>query len=87
MLEFVEFTKSEIKDFHYIIANNVKNIRNRQNVSQLDLALTIGHKSTSMIAKIEAGLENKHYNIEQLYKISKVLKTDICNFFIYPTLG
>ncbi len=40
----------------------------------------IGHKSTSTIGKIEANIENKHFNIEQLYKISKVLKVDISIF-------
>jgi len=32
--------------------------------------------------KIEAGLEDKHYNIEHLYKIAKALDVDICEFFI-----
>ena len=48
----------------------------------MDLALTIGHKSVSTIGKIEAGLENKHYNLEHLYKISKALQVDIKEFFI-----
>ena len=53
-----------------------------KNITQLDLALTIGHKSMSTIGKIEAGLENKHYNVEQqLYKISKALDIDMCEFF------
>ncbi|MCG3662681.1 helix-turn-helix domain-containing protein [Aliarcobacter butzleri] len=42
----------------------------------------MGHKTVSTIAKIEAGHENKHYNIEQLYKIANVLKVDIRDFFI-----
>ncbi len=50
-------------------------------ISQLNLAYAIGHKSVSTIAKIEANLENKHYNIEQLYKISKVLNVNIASFF------
>jgi len=36
----------------------------------------------STIGKIEAGLENKHYNIEQLFKISKALNVSIKDFFI-----
>jgi len=35
----------------------------------------------STISKIEAGLEDKHYNIEQLYKISKALDIDIRELF------
>jgi len=35
----------------------------------------------STIGKIEAELENKHYNVEQLHKIAKVLEVNICEFF------
>jgi len=35
----------------------------------------------STIGKIEAGLEDKHYNVEQLYKIAKALDVNICEFF------
>jgi len=80
-MKFIEFSEDELSAFHMLIANNVKNIRKDKNISQLDLALAIGHKSVSTIGKIEASLENKHYNIEQLYKISKVLDVDICEFF------
>jgi len=31
----------------------------------------------STIAKIEAGIENKHYNLEHLYKIAKALDVEI----------
>ncbi len=81
MLEYLEFDKTEVMDFHRKIVENIKEIRKEQNITQLDLALIIGHKSMSTIGKIEANLENKHYNIEQLYKISKALNVDICEFF------
>lgn len=81
MLNYIEFSDNEVKYFHREIAEKVKAIRTSKNVSQLDLALTIGHKSMSIISKIEAGLENKHYNLEQLYKIAKALDVDIKEFF------
>lgn len=77
-MQYLEFSNDEINIFHRLIADNIKTIRKNKNITQLDLALSIGHKSMSTIGKIEAGLENKHYNIEQLYKISKVLDIDIC---------
>ncbi len=80
-MEYLEFTDEEIIDFHQTIANNIKKIRKEKKITQLDLALTIGHKSMSTIGKIEAGLENKHYNVEQLYKMAKILDVDICEFF------
>lgn len=76
-----DFTPQEISRFHQTIVRNVQRIRKEQNVTQLELALAIGHKSVSTLGKIEAGLENKHYNLEHLYKISKVLGIDICEFF------
>ena len=80
MLKFTEFDNNEIDIFYKNIANNVKKIRKQKGITQLDLALTIGHKSVSTIGKIEASLENKHYNLEHLYKIAKVLEVDISEF-------
>lgn len=80
-MKYIEFKEKDIKIFHQTIANNIKKIRKEKRITQLDLALTIGHKSMSTIGKIEAGLENKHYNVEQLYKIAKILDVDICEFF------
>lgn len=77
----IEVDSKEINDFHKKIVNNVKRIRKEKKVTQTDLALSIGHKSVSTIGKIEAGLEDKHYNIEQLYKIAKVLGIDIKELF------
>ena len=84
MTKFIDFCDFEITEFYSVIRINVKNIRKEKNVTQLDLALAIGHKSVSTIGKIEAGLENKHYNLEHLYKIAKVLDVNICRFFISP---
>lgn len=81
MTKFVDFCEFDIINFYSIISINVKKIRKEKNVTQLELALAIGHKSVSTIGKIEAGLENKHYNLEHLYKIAKVLDVDICRFF------
>ncbi len=87
MLTYKEFSEIEIQTFYRHIAYNVQRIRKIKKVTQLDLALTIGHKSVSTIAKIEAGLENKHYNIEHLYKIAIALDVDICDFFRQPHLS
>ncbi|RLA71154.1 MAG: XRE family transcriptional regulator [Epsilonproteobacteria bacterium] len=72
-MDYIDVSNEEIQSFYKQIAKNVKEARKKQNVTQLDLALTIGHKSMSTIAKIEAGIEKKHYNLEHLYKISKAL--------------
>lgn len=81
-MNYIDFTDKEVVIFHQLISDNIKKIRKEKGITQLDLALTIGHKSMSTIGKIEAGLENKHYNVEQLYKIAKALEVDICEFFL-----
>jgi len=81
LLLHIDIDENEIQNFHKRIAKNIKEIRNKKNITQTDLALSIGHKSASTIGKIEAGLEDKHYNIEQLYKISKALDVDIKELF------
>jgi putative transcriptional regulator len=77
---YTEIDSEEIDLFHRKIATNVKKIRLEKGITQTDLALSIGHRSVSTIGKIEAGLENKHYNIEQLYKIAKVLEVNVKDF-------
>ncbi|RLA83172.1 MAG: XRE family transcriptional regulator [Epsilonproteobacteria bacterium] len=81
MLEYLDIDENDVKEFKENVACNVKKIRLSKNVTQNELAQTIGHKSMSTIGKIEAGIENKHYNIEQLYKISVALNVDIGEFF------
>ena len=80
-MDHIDCSDDEIQKFHQKIAANIRNIRKEKSITQLDLALTIGHKSMSTIGKIEAGLEDKHYNIEHLYKIAKALDVEVCEFF------
>ncbi len=72
--------KEEIEDLYRLIGKNVKRIREEKGKSQLDLALSIGHSSAGFVGKAEICIHNKHFNIEHLYKISKVLEIDICEF-------
>ena len=44
----------------------------------LQLALTINHNSVGHVAKAELNKFNKHFSIQQLYKIAKVLNIDMC---------
>ncbi len=78
---FLEVDDNEFDELFQKIAKKVKLKRVVRGFTQEQLALEIGHSSASMISKIEAGLENKHYNIKQLYLISKVLDVPISLFF------
>jgi len=64
------------------IGLNVKRIRQSKNVSQLALALAIGHKAVGTVSMAELCLNNKHFNIEHLVKIAEVLEVDVCDFLI-----
>ena len=81
MLRYLDIDEEDFKLVHNQISENVKTIRKERNITQEELALNIGHSSASMISKIEANLENKHYNIKQLYLISKVLNVPFSKLF------
>jgi hypothetical protein len=49
-------------------------------VSQLALAMAIGHKAVGTVSMAELCTNNKHFNIEHLYKIAEVLEVDVCEF-------
>ena len=63
------------------IGSNVKRIRKEKNVSQLALALAMGHKAVGTVSMAELCIQNKHFNIEHLVKIAEILDVDICEFF------
>jgi transcriptional regulator with XRE-family HTH domain len=77
---FREFTDKEISELHTIIGKNVARIRKSLGISQLELGLLIGHKSATVIRKAEIGLENKHFSIEDLYKIACILDVPLESF-------
>lgn len=73
-------TDRKVKNFHKLIGENVKRIREEKGFSQRSLSLAIGQESTSIISQAELA-KGKHFNIEQLYKISEELNVDFCEFF------
>jgi len=70
----------EVQELHKTIGQNVKRFREAKGISQKYLSLEIGHESTTLISQAELG-KGKRFNIEHLYKLSKVLDVDICDFF------
>lgn len=71
----------KMREIYKIIGQNVKDIRTEKGVSQLALAMAIGHKAVGTISMAEICLNNKHFNIEHLMKIAEVLEVDVCEFF------
>ena len=80
-MDSIEFLDNEFILLHRVVGKNVAKIRKMKKVTQLDLSLSIGYNSTSVIAKAEAGTEGRHFSVEQLYKIAKILNVPIIAFF------
>jgi transcriptional regulator with XRE-family HTH domain len=73
--------EEQMKTIYLRIGQNVKKIRQSKNISQLQLALAIGHKAVGTISVCELGTNGKHFNIEHLFKIADVLEVDVGDFF------
>lgn len=63
------------------IGKNVKKFRTQKGLTQLELSLEMGYKSVSLVSAAELYTNNKHFNIEHLQKISKILNVPIAAFF------
>ena len=81
MSDEIEIQKVEINEFYKLIGKNVAKIRKSKNISQLELSLKLGYKSVSLVAGAEVCYNGVHFNLEHLYKISKILNTSINEFF------
>lgn len=73
----IEFSEKEIEGFYQKIGENVKRLRKEKNISQMQLALAIGHNSVGHVAKAELCKYNKHFSLGQLYKISRTLQVPL----------
>lgn len=69
------------KQLYQTIGKNVAAYRKAKGLSQLDLSLQMGYKSVSVVSGAEICYGDKHFNLEQLLKISQILSVDLCDFF------
>ena len=82
MLELPQITTDdENEKFFEMGASNVKRIRNEKKISQLETALSIGQASGGFYANMENNMRGKHFNLLHLFKLSKLFKCDISEFF------
>ena len=72
-----KFTVMEIDEFYISVGRKVKEARMSKNLTQLELSLAMEYKSVSLVSAAEVYKNKKHFNLEHLYKISKILKVDI----------
>lgn len=78
MQDSIVFTTNEVEIFYKAIGKNVKKIRELNNMSQLQLSHAMGYSSVSLVSAAELCTDGKHFNLEHLYKIAKILDVEIC---------
>lgn len=76
-MKVTNITDEDIIEIYKTIGKNVKKNRKLKNVSQLKLALSIGHKAVGTVSMSELCINKKHFNIEHLVKIADVLEIDV----------
>ena len=73
-----DISANEIQVFYQRVSKNIRQKREAAQMSQLDLALHIGIKSAAFYSNCENLRYGKHFNLEHVYKIAKVLDVDAC---------
>jgi transcriptional regulator with XRE-family HTH domain len=74
-------TQEEEEAFFKSISSNIKRVRKEKSMSQLEVALSIGHKSSGFYANIENYSHGKHFNLKHLLRLSKLFDIPIEEFF------
>ena len=75
------FTENDREILYKRIAHNVKRLRKKHNITQMELANLLGHKSTSLVSGAEIYYNKQHFSLEHLCLISYILDEDIKEFF------
>lgn len=78
MQESIVFSNDEISLMYKRIGENVKKYRELEGMSQLQLSNAMGYSSVSLVSAAELCNDGKHFNLEHLYKIAKILDIEIC---------
>ena len=74
-------TDAEVDLYFRTISYNVKRIRQEKKLSQLEVALSIGQKSSGFYANAENYSHDKHFNLLHLCKLSKLFDVPTSVFF------
>ena len=81
MKEFSEVTKEEIEEQYRLISINIKKCRLEKMVTQEQLALSMGFTTATFYTNAESLKRGKHFNLEHIIKISKILDIKIEELF------
>jgi transcriptional regulator with XRE-family HTH domain len=63
------------------VTDNVRKHRKLQGLSQLNLSYAMGFDSAGMVSFVEAGINNRRYNIEHIATIARILSIPVGSLF------
>ena len=75
-----ELESAEVVGFFDHITTRIKEERLKRKISQLKLALILGHNSTSYVARIELRQNGANYNLIHIYTIAKEFGMQMSDF-------
>lgn len=81
MNEFSDVSQTYINEQYELVSNNVKRLRLSKNQTQEYVALSMGFTTATFYTNAESCKREKHFNLEHLIKISKILNVDLKEFF------
>lgn len=78
-----DLDESQIDDFYKMIGANVKKMRNKRGMTQLQLSQALGHKSVGLVSQSELYIKKQHFNLKHLYQLAYILDCNIEDFLIF----
>lgn len=81
MKHFSEVSEDDINDYYKIISENIKKFRLDKKLTQEEVSLAMGFTTATFYTNAESLKRGKHFNLEHLIKLSKILNVDISEFF------
>ena len=72
--------ETQIDDFYKKIGINVKKMRNKKGLTQLQLSQALGHKSVGLVSQSELYLKKQHFNLKHLYQLAYILDCEVEDF-------
>ena len=67
----------DVEEFYKVVSSNIKKLRKKNKLTQLDFSASIGFNSVSFYCDCENNKKGKHFNLLHVVRIAKFLDIDI----------
>ena len=78
---YSDISDEEIEQYYKLISENVKRIRISKELTQEQVSLSMGFTTATFYTNAESMKRGKHFNLEHLIKLSKILDVPMESFF------